>query len=190
MRVIIRRRALLSRRCLLFRSELDAGDFHPGQFAAMADGPVITFAPAIFEGDDFLVLALLDHFASDTGARKSTGCRGLDSSPSACMSTSSKVIFCARFTCEQIHIDRVAFCDAILSAACFDNCVSHGLGKSRRKSHGVRLFDKRKSRLPGRGWHRAANRPLLLGLDRVSPTSPYSVPATSRVISPLAGCAS
>ena len=42
----------------------------------------------------------------------------------------------ARIALEQIHVDRVAFCDAILSAACFDNCVSHGLGKSRQKSHG------------------------------------------------------
>ena len=33
----------------------------------------------------------------------------------------------ARLAFEQIDVDRVAFCDAILSAACFDNCVSHSL---------------------------------------------------------------
>ena len=35
----------------------------------MTDGAVIAFAAAVFEGDDFLVLALFDHFASDTNTR-------------------------------------------------------------------------------------------------------------------------
>ena len=35
----------------------------------MADRAVITFAAAILERDDLLVLALLDDFASDAGAR-------------------------------------------------------------------------------------------------------------------------
>ena len=33
--------------------------------------------------------------------------------------------FLAGFAFEQIDIDDVTFCDAMLSAACFDNCVSH-----------------------------------------------------------------
>src|SRR5438045_2052611 len=44
-------------------AKADAGDFDAGQLAAMADGSVVALSPAIFESDDFLVLALLDDFA-------------------------------------------------------------------------------------------------------------------------------
>ena len=46
----------------------DAFDFYPGQFAAVTDGPVITFPAPIFKRDDLLVLALLDYFAGNLTA--------------------------------------------------------------------------------------------------------------------------
>ena len=36
---------------------------------------------------------------------------------------------------EEIDIDDVPFCDAVLSTAGFDDCERHGLGKGRGKSH-------------------------------------------------------
>jgi hypothetical protein len=33
--------------------------------------------------------------------------------------------FLAGIAFEQVDIDDIALCDAMLSAACFDNCVSH-----------------------------------------------------------------
>src|ERR1041385_7962752 len=62
---------LLCRGLLRFRSlsaQANAGNFHPGQFAAMSHGPVVSFPAAILERDDFLVLALLDDFAGDGSA--------------------------------------------------------------------------------------------------------------------------
>ena len=54
----------LFRRSFL-RADTDAFDLHPRQFSAMSDGAMITFAPFIFERDDFLVLTLLDDFGGD-----------------------------------------------------------------------------------------------------------------------------
>ena len=51
-----------------FSAEADARDLDARQLSAMANGPVITFASTILEGDDFLVLPLLDDFTSDGGA--------------------------------------------------------------------------------------------------------------------------
>ena len=53
----------------------------------------------------------------------------------------------AGFLIEEIDIDDVAFRDAMLSAASFDNCVSHTKkpGEKPRKVPQVRRFDKRKS---------------------------------------------
>src|SRR5256885_11607182 len=51
-----------------FGTARDAFDFQPRQFAAMTDGPVITFAAPVFECDDFLVFALLDYFGRDLAA--------------------------------------------------------------------------------------------------------------------------
>src|SRR5438270_8133370 len=41
-------------------SEADAGDLDSGQFPAVTDCPVITLPAAVLEGDNLLVLALLD----------------------------------------------------------------------------------------------------------------------------------
>lgn len=90
----------------------------------MADGPMVTFAATILERDDFLVLPLLNDFAGD--------CRALDERTAvgqvvavAMKQNIGENGFVARFTLEQIDIDNVALGDAMLSAACFDNCVSH-----------------------------------------------------------------
>jgi len=119
-----------------FRAAGDAFDFHARQFAAMPDRAVITLAPLIFEGDDFFVFALLDHFGGDftfamgdvfaidvhqhLERRRLPGCE-----------------------IEKIDIYRVAFRDAILPSASLDNCVSHNVfpgRKSRANSHrSVRL---------------------------------------------------
>jgi hypothetical protein len=105
----------------------------------MADRPVITFPPTILERDDFLVLALLDYFARDRGALdERTAMRELVAI--AVEQDIAKNGFITRFTFEQIDIDDVALGDAMLSAARFDNCVSHGRGKSRARSHGGELL--------------------------------------------------
>ena len=117
----------------------DALDFQARELPAMADGAVIAFPAAILERDDFLVLALLHDLACDgrpfdertamreivaVAMKKNIGENGLPPG----------------FTLEQIDIDNVALRDAMLSAACFDNCVSHGRRKSRAKSHAGELL--------------------------------------------------
>jgi hypothetical protein len=90
----------------------------------MANGPVITLPAAILEGDDFLVLALLDHFTRDGSTfNERTAVRKVVAV--AMKQNVAENGFLARFTLEQIDIDNVALGNAMLSAACFDNCVSH-----------------------------------------------------------------
>ena len=90
----------------------------------MADCAVITFAAAILEGDDLLVLALLDDFTRDGGTfDERTAVREIVAV--AMKQDVAENGFFARFTLEQIDIDNVALGNAMLSAACFDNCVSH-----------------------------------------------------------------
>src|SRR5436190_24053655 len=104
----------------------------------MADGSVITFPASILERDDFLVLPLLDDLACDGGPfdQRTAVSKIL---PVAMEQDVAKSGFIARLALEEVDIDNVAFGDAMLSAACLDNCVSHScgnlLGKSRAKSH-------------------------------------------------------
>lgn len=111
----------------------------------MADGAVITFPPAIFEGDDLLVLALLDDFAAHARPANNGIAVG-EIFAIGVQEHIRKVEFGARFTGEQIDVNRIAFRDPVLPAACLDNCVSHSLGKKSVKVPQVRVFDKRKSR--------------------------------------------
>jgi len=111
-----------------FSAEADAGNLDARQLSAMADGPVITFTTTILERDDFFVLPLFDDFASDGGAfdqrvpkRKRLAI--------AMKKHIGKHAFFSRFLVEEVHINDVALRDAMLSTACFDNCVSHGRGK-------------------------------------------------------------
>jgi hypothetical protein len=56
-----------------------------------------------------------------------------------------------RVAFEKIDIDDVALRDAMLSAACFNNCVSHtrnALGEKPRKFTQMRRFDKGKPHWP------------------------------------------
>ena len=90
----------------------------------MADGPVITFAAAILERDDFLVLPLLDDFTRDRGAFDERTAVGQVVAVAMKQNIGENGLP-PGFTLEQIDIDNVALGDAMLSAACFDNCVSH-----------------------------------------------------------------
>src|SRR3978361_78386 len=99
----------------------------------MSDGPVITFPAAIFESDAFLVLTLFDDFSRDGRAfdqRRAVG----QVFTVAMEQDIREDTFFANFSIKEVDIDDVSFCDAMLSAAGFDNCVSHGLGKV-GKSH-------------------------------------------------------
>src|SRR3954468_7691043 len=139
---------LFGLRLLLFRgfaAQTDARDLDPGQLPPMAHGAVIAFPAAILEGDDFLVLALLDDFAGDSRAfdeRAAVG--GLVAV--AVKKDIGEHAFLAGFLIEEIDIDDVTFRDAMLSAASFDNCVSHTKsrvnkpgGKAAQSSTGARL---------------------------------------------------
>ena len=94
----------------------------------MADGPVIAFTTTILERDDFLVLPLLDDFARDGGSFDERAAMRKIIAIAMKQNIGENGLF-ARFTLEQIDIDNIALGDAMLSAACFDNCVSHGRGK-------------------------------------------------------------
>ncbi|MEY2561050.1 MAG: hypothetical protein QOG51_1465 [Verrucomicrobiota bacterium] len=112
----------------------------------MADSPVITFAAAIFEGDDLLVLALLDDFAGDSRAFDERAAMG-ELVAVAMKEDIAKYGLLTRVALEKIDVDDVALRDAMLSAACFDNCVSHtrnALGEKPRKFTQMRHFDKGK----------------------------------------------
>ena len=74
----------------------------------MANRAVITFAATVLKGDDLLVLALLDHFASDTGARN----RGAAVSKYFAVRMHEHVAkshLPARIALEQIYVDRITF---------------------------------------------------------------------------------
>src|ERR1043166_1469811 len=132
---------------LRFRSlsaQGDAGDLDPGQFAPMAHGPVVPFPAAIFESDDLLVLALLDHFTSDGRALDQGTAMG-ELVAIAVKEHVAESSFLACISLEEIDIDNIALRDAMLSAACFNNCVSHTKsrvlsgGKAAQTSIGGRL---------------------------------------------------
>jgi hypothetical protein len=90
----------------------------------MANGPVITFAAAIFERDHLLVLALLDDFAGNGRAFDQRAAMG-ELVAIAMEKDIAENGLLPRVAFEKIDIDDVALRDAMLSAACFDNCVSH-----------------------------------------------------------------
>src|SRR4051794_24044890 len=118
---------VLGLRFLGFRSlvaQANPGDFDPGQLPPMADGAVITFAAAILERDDLLVFALLDDFTGDSRTFDERAPVGSLVAVAVKKHVRKHALF-AGFLIEEIDIDYVSFRDAMLSAACFDNCVSH-----------------------------------------------------------------
>src|ERR1043166_3842827 len=119
-----------------FPAQTDAGDLDPGQLATMPDRAVITFPAAIFERDDLLVLALLDHLTGD-GCALDEGRAVRELVAVGVKKDIGEDAFLAGFFIEEIDIDDVSFRDAVLSAASLNNCVSHtkSRGRSRAKSH-------------------------------------------------------
>jgi hypothetical protein len=100
----------------------------------MADRPMITFPAAILESDDLLVLALFNDLTRDgCSFDERIAVRKLVAV--AMKKHVSENTFFADFFIKKIHINDVALGNAMLSATCFDNCVSHGCRKSRAKSH-------------------------------------------------------
>jgi len=99
----------------------------------MTNGAVISFAPAIFESDDLLILALLDYFTGYLRPRKWASVADFVAVGMHQDILESELL--ARFTFEQIDIDRVAFGNPILSATGPDNCVRHSLGKRAGNIH-------------------------------------------------------
>src|SRR5205807_5013523 len=102
---------VLGLRLLRFRSfaaETDPGNFHAREFPPMPDRAVITFPAAIFERDDFLVLALLDHFARHSRALDQR--RAVSNLVAVAVEKDIREhAFFARFLIEEIDIDDVAF---------------------------------------------------------------------------------
>src|SRR5450432_3054473 len=127
MRLSLRLFALLRLRRLT--AETDFGDLDPRQLAPMSNRAVITFAAAIFERNDLLVLALLDYFTGHSRAFDQR--RALRHFLAiADEKHIGENAFLADFGVEIIDINDVTFSDAVLSTAGFDNCESHGRGKS------------------------------------------------------------
>src|SRR5262249_24778827 len=117
-------------RSRLFRSYTDAFDFHARQFATMSYRSVIALAALVLERNDFLVLALFHTFGSDFRP-------GYDRAPVGHVFSVGKHQHLAegrrfaRIDIQKIHINRIAFGDAKLSATSLDDCVTH---ESRKKA--------------------------------------------------------
>src|SRR4029077_971702 len=94
------------------------------QFAAMPNCAVITFPPLELERDNLLVLALFDNFSGHfCSGDERVAARHVLAIGKHKHVTEGRGL--TRIDVEKIHIDRVAFRDAKLSAASLDNCVSH-----------------------------------------------------------------
>ena len=165
----------------------------------MTDRAVITFAAAIFESNDLLVLPLFHHFSGDFGSgnkRRSVG--------NLVPIGVHKDFKCHLFTCieiEKVDIDRVAFSDAVLTTTSFDNSVGHKkevlLGEKPRTLPWEQGFDKRK---PERPDETGRDKLVPSGIPRAFSGSRegraclvrlaiYPPPEMSRTISPFGGFA-
>src|SRR3954454_6340758 len=121
----------------------------------MTDRPVVALPAAILERDDLLVLALLHDLARDRCALDE-GRPVRDVVAVAMEQDVGEDTLFAGFLIEEIHVDDVALRDAMLSAACLDNCVSHtksrvSLGERPRKITRMGGFDKWKTKPPASG---------------------------------------
>src|SRR5207237_3209521 len=130
-----------------FRAETDFGNLDPRQLPPMADGAVITFPAAIFERDDLLIFALLDHFAGDGGPFDERAAVS-EFVAVAIKKHVGEYAFFSRLLVEKVNVDDVALGHAMLPAASFDNSVSHrkgnALGEEPRKITRMHRFDKGK----------------------------------------------
>ena len=115
------------------RSEINAFDLYARQFATVADRAVITFAPPVFERDDFLVLALFENFSRHL-------CSGDKRVAVSHVFSVGKQQYITKrgsfawFDIEKIDIERVAFRDAKLPATSSDDCVSHSFSGEKKPS--------------------------------------------------------
>jgi hypothetical protein len=116
------------------RTEADLSDLNAGQLAPMPDRAVVALPAPVFKGNHLLVLPLLKHFASDGGTFNER-CAVREILSVAMKQHVREDAFLADFGIQEIYIDDIAFGDAVLSTAGFDNCERHGFGKSRAKSH-------------------------------------------------------
>ena len=110
----------------------------------MPDRPVIALAPLVLERDDFLVLTLFQNFSSNfrPGYKRAPLCHIRSIGEHQHLAEGRHL---AWMDVHKIDIDRVAFCDAKLSAASLDNCVSHEPEKKPRTLPQNALFDKWKA---------------------------------------------
>ncbi len=103
----------------------DLGDLQLGEFASMADGAVISFAALELEGDDLLILVLLDNLGLHGGS-------GNVRKPKVDLVTIhdeqdvAEGCFGAGFDIEFLDTQDVSLGDAVLFAAGLDDCVGHG----------------------------------------------------------------
>ena len=107
----------------------------------MTNRAVVAFAPAILECNNLFSLALLDHLAGNLRA----GDRRVPVSEFLALGMHQDIVegeLLARFTLEQIDINRVAFGDSILSATGSDNCARHSLWEKSGKYPRRGAFDK------------------------------------------------
>ena len=110
----------------------------------MPNRPVIALAPLVLERDDFFVLALFQNFSRDfRPGYKRVPVRHVFSIGKHQHLAEGRGL--AWIDIQKIDIDRVAFRDAKLPAAGFNNCVSHEPEKKPSKLPQMRRFDKRKA---------------------------------------------
>ena len=102
----------------------DGFDFEPGELPAMADRAVVALAALKFEGDNLRRLGLLDDFGGDSGARherhayrKAFAVGNQENLLERCLRASLDVEF--------FDLDHITFRDAVLLAACLNDCVCH-----------------------------------------------------------------
>jgi hypothetical protein len=105
-------------------SDINAFDLYTRQFATVTDCAVITFAPLVFERENFFVLSLFENFSSHL-------CSGDEWVAVSHVFSIGKQQYItkrggfARFDIEKIDIEGIAFRDAKLPPTSSDDCVSH-----------------------------------------------------------------
>ena len=105
----------------------DMDDLELGEVTTETDFLVETFAALELEGDAFFSAMLFNNFCGDTCACNS---RLTDRYGRTFTDEENvKSNFVANFECKFFHIDFVAFLNAVLFTACFDDCVAHGIKK-------------------------------------------------------------
>ena len=102
-------------------ARFDFFDFHDRQFLAVADGFMITLAAFHLESEFLLAALVLHHVGNDAGARD--GRRADGDFIAANHEHAVKREGFAGLDVEAFDFERVARDNAILFAACFENCV-------------------------------------------------------------------